>query len=130
MTVFASDGALSKSTQEILAKDCEWESVMVSKNDSSTEMSFHMPSGEEVSFCAHAALGGAYACFENVKESLTFQASMTKESQTVQIEKEEQMATLYMRTQFEETPVSHSPLLQRLLREHLGITSKDLIPTF
>ena len=70
MTVFASDGALSKSTQELLAKDCEWESVMVSKSsdDSSTEMSFHMPSGEEVSFCAHAAMGGAYACFEDAEQ--------------------------------------------------------------
>jgi hypothetical protein len=37
-------------------------------------------------------------------------------------------APLYMKAAFEESPVSGSPSLQRLLREHFGVTSHHLAP--
>lgn len=57
VTVFHSPHlSLSPSVQSALAQDCEWESVMISPNHT---FHFYMPSGEQVSFCAHAAMGAA-----------------------------------------------------------------------
>jgi predicted PhzF superfamily epimerase YddE/YHI9 len=174
VTVFASQLPLSSTSQARLAKGCEWESVMVATNtntDTNTdtnscagtdnrtvtvpEMAFYMPSGEEVSFCAHAALGGASAALSFQKDTGTststecsFRVRMTGETQLVELpqntntnnnEDEDDdggiMACLYMQANFEEAPVSHAPSLQRLLRERLGITSSDVLmprrpPTF
>ena len=45
-----------------LAQECEWESVMVSSlPNNPPNMSFYMPSGEEVRFCAHAAMGACWS---------------------------------------------------------------------
>lgn len=133
VTVFASDVALSAQKKERLAKECEWESVMVSssKDEKAPEMAFYMPSGEEVSFCAHAALGGAYAISQDdAIDDFTFQTRMTKETQHVKLSKESDgLARLNMKTHFEEASVTHSPALQRLLREQLGVTSQSLRPT-
>jgi len=97
VTIFSSPNRrLPESVQRRLAKTCQWESVILTTdntyNSTSTDddgngdgdgdgdgdgttytalstspstsvpllsMSFFMPSGEEVSFCAHAAIGGA-----------------------------------------------------------------------
>ena len=62
VTVFHSPHhALSSSVQSALAQDCEWESVMISPNHT---FHFYMPSGEQVPFCAHAAMGAARAIAE------------------------------------------------------------------
>lgn len=170
VTIFASSKPLSRFHQIRLAKECEWESVMVStaaaaaavkttdetKNSlqSSTNpiMAFYMPSGTEVNFCAHAALGGAYAAL--LKPNQTSQGNrecwletnmdrhMYRVTLPQQDDKEAMtnVACLHMTNQiWEEHPVSHRPLLHRLLREHLGLTSSQsaksychgkLLPTF
>lgn len=155
VTVFASLLPLSSSTQARLAQECEWESVMVAtqSNLSSSldsdinnnnesrppaEMAFYMPSGEEVSFCAHAALGGAYALAQRAGFSdMTIHVPMTGSSQTIHfpaLESDEtdttpQKACLSMEAVLEEEPISHRPTLNRLLRDHLGISGADLVPS-
>lgn len=158
VTVFASDQRLSASSQERLAKECDWESVMVKttatgntrgnaaspdnssdgqkeeKNSAVTEMSFFMPSGDEVSFCAHAAIGGAYSVMNNSSSSpssaeklITFRPTMTGIEQYVRFSDEEEgFACLDMKSKFEESTVSQKPILHQLLHDHLGITSIDL----
>jgi predicted PhzF superfamily epimerase YddE/YHI9 len=173
VTVFASQLPLSSTSQARLAKECEWESVMVATNANTNssaagtttrtvtlpEMAFYMPSGEEVSFCAHAALGGASAALSFQKDASTstststecsFRVRMTGDTQVVELPQNNTntntntnnkdddggiMACLHMQANFEEAPVSHAPSLQRLLRERLGITSSDVLmprrpPTF
>lgn len=98
VTIFASTKPLSGSIQQNLAKTCDWESVVVStsteaalSSSSSPQlpfptptMAFFMPSGEEVSFCAHAAIGGAIAMGGGgSRSSWEFQASMTGDTFTV-----------------------------------------------
>ncbi|OEU23184.1 hypothetical protein FRACYDRAFT_233354 [Fragilariopsis cylindrus CCMP1102] len=111
VTIFASQHTLPGSVQRSLAKTCQWESVILTTNDDVSSnntaaasssssalpsMTFYMPSGEEVSFCAHAAIGLAMGYQQiiprrkqkqeiiNINEhsssSLVFQASMTGES--------------------------------------------------
>jgi PhzF family phenazine biosynthesis protein len=133
VTVFASQVPLSASTQERLAQACEWESVMISspnKVDNTPRMSFYMPSGEEVSFCAHAALGGASAVAK--EKNFSFCTSMTDDTHTVKLQNDESSnedhACLYMTVPFEANPVSHTPGLKRLLRDHLGLSSEHLSP--
>ena len=86
VTIFASPTPLPGSIQQKLATTCDWESVVVVSAPTPT-MSFFMPSGEEVSFCAHAAIGGAIAMRGTGKggsrSSRDFQASMTGEPFTV-----------------------------------------------
>eukprot|EP00978_Attheya_sp_CCMP212_P019403 scaffold54381_cov58-Attheya_sp.AAC.1 len=61
-----SNTALSSLERSKLAKTCEWESVIAHRpngdgtslqKDNLPRFHFYMPSGEEVSFCAHAAIG-------------------------------------------------------------------------
>ena len=70
VTVFLSTASpadvLPPSTRSTLAKSCDWESVIAhlpppaaSEQGQKPILSFYMPSGEEVSFCAHAAIGAA-----------------------------------------------------------------------
>ena len=112
VTIFASQHTLPGSVQRSLAKTCQWESVILTTNDDVSfnitagsssssssalpSMTFYMPSGEEVSFCAHAAIGLAMGYQQiiprrkqkqeiiNINDhsssSLVFQASMTGES--------------------------------------------------
>lgn len=56
MTIFQTSIPISPSIKSKLAQSCEWESVVISPGDALT---FFMPSGDEVSFCAHAAMGAA-----------------------------------------------------------------------
>jgi PhzF family phenazine biosynthesis protein len=151
VTVFSSQVPLSASTQERLAQECEWESVMVASSDkklsgSMPRMSFYMPSGEEVSFCAHAALGGASAVAANAKQKdFSFSTSMTGDTHTVTLQNDDDKdsnennhACLRMAVPFEANPVSHPPGLTRVLRDHLGLTQSEhltqkagkVLPTF
>ncbi|EJK61164.1 hypothetical protein THAOC_18394 [Thalassiosira oceanica] len=58
--------ALTVEERVKLSRSCDWESIVIENigcGDHSSEgnmpsFHFHMPSGEEVSFCAHAAIGG------------------------------------------------------------------------
>lgn len=70
VTIFAAP-LPSRRQRERLAQTCDWESVFVGAvvpldicgNNMSfrppPQMAFHMPTGEQVSFCAHAAMGGS-----------------------------------------------------------------------
>ena len=90
-----------------------------------------MPSGEEVSFCAHAAIGGAFACQpSNGNADFSFQPQMTEETHVVDLANAdgENMACLKMEAVFEESHVTSKPSLHRVIREHLGIDSSSLRP--
>lgn len=61
VTVFLNEEALSLKKRKNLATSCSWESVVISlANRSLPKLHFYMPSGEEVSYCAHAAMGASY----------------------------------------------------------------------
>ncbi|CAJ1962272.1 unnamed protein product [Cylindrotheca closterium] len=136
VTIFLPQSPLLPNTQEVLAKECSWESVMVetltSEKKVNHKMAFFMPSGLEVSFCAHAAMGGAVAAAalqsEDNRASLSFAPNLLPEEvHTVAISPSGSEATLKMKNvEFENSPVSHSPSLQRLLRGHLGISGAML----
>jgi predicted PhzF superfamily epimerase YddE/YHI9 len=137
VTVFSSAVPLSSDLQGTLAKSCEWESVMVSIPSSSdvADMAFYMPSGEQVSFCAHAALGGAWAVAkQNI--DVRFRSQLWSESEhTVRIspttssseQNDAGMACLSMSAKYDQFPVSHPPTLMRLLRGHCGLGSEQLV---
>jgi PhzF family phenazine biosynthesis protein len=57
VTIFSSQAILPPAIQVKLAQGSPWESVMVARQS----MAFYMPTGEKVSFCAHAAMGGTLA---------------------------------------------------------------------
>lgn len=133
VTIFLPQSPLLHATREALAKECSWESVMVETVENKHKMAFFMPSGLEVSFCAHAAMGGAVAAAalqpEGNRASLSFVANMLPEEdvRTVGISESGSEACLEMNNvDFENAPVSHSPSLQRLLRGHLGISGEML----
>jgi PhzF family phenazine biosynthesis protein len=129
VTVFRSQEPLSESIQEKLAKQCAWESVMVATPpEELPSMSFYMPSGQEVSFCAHAAIGGARVV--STKEEFSFSTRMDRQVHVVNLPESSSDACLYMRAKFEEAKVSHPPALQRILREHIiGLSNNHLMRT-
>ena len=78
---------LSTELRSQLASSCAWESVFVFPPDISTDtaahdvndghsslpqlnMEFYLPTGQPVSFCAHAAMGAAYAYFQNANDGV------------------------------------------------------------
>jgi predicted PhzF superfamily epimerase YddE/YHI9 len=80
ITVFASRderSVLSKAQREHLATTCAWESVFVNASSTTTtshpQMAFYMPTGEQVSFCAHAALAGTTALSDQADEERNVQ---------------------------------------------------------
>jgi predicted PhzF superfamily epimerase YddE/YHI9 len=165
VTVFASATALSKSLQLRLAKECDWESVMVAKNENSnpmdrkkslSEFTFYLPSGLQMNFCAHAAMGAAFAvanrtewAFRTAALRMASSSSSSDEGGGGALASQQQQqqqniykvslpssypasddnknAILYMQVPFTETKISHPPALQRMLREHLGLDSSHLV---
>ncbi|KAL7534128.1 hypothetical protein ACHAXR_005650 [Thalassiosira sp. AJA248-18] len=83
VNIFVSSGPTTSDERVDLAKTCPWESVVIendteSSNNSGSLPIFHffMPSGEEVSFCGHAAIG---ACsFLANKKSIISNKSSTE----------------------------------------------------
>eukprot|EP00980_Cylindrotheca_fusiformis_P010941 scaffold2499_cov125-Cylindrotheca_fusiformis.AAC.32 len=133
VTVFLPHSSLTDSCCESLAKGCDWESVVVdSPHPNKQQMAFYMPSGLQVSFCAHAALGGAMIAA--AKSSIAEQSSVSftpkmlpNEMHRVNLFPSENEASLMMENAtFEDSPVSHAPSLVRLLREHLGVSGSML----
>jgi hypothetical protein len=83
-----------------LAQSCDWESVVVAPLQASNmhggstkhqQFHFYMPSGEEVSFCAHAAIGASVICarrgFQDAhdKNMVSFSAGLADEMVTHQV---------------------------------------------
>lgn len=138
VTVFLPQAPLMEKTYESLAKGCDWESVVVESSPSATtnhHMAFYMPSGVQVSFCAHAALGGAMVAATAASSSATTEVHafpftpkmLPDETHKVDVVPSNCEACLTMENAtFEDTPVSHAPSLQRLLREHLGVPGSML----
>jgi predicted PhzF superfamily epimerase YddE/YHI9 len=113
-----------------------------SENDDGGEMHFFLPSGEEVSFCAHAALGGclpviyADSLRVSISSSLSswnYSAPMTGDTFQVDVsslnqQKRSGTACLHMTTNFEETSLSPSAVetLRRTFQEHLSIPTTNI----
>ena len=115
-----------KVTQQQLARTCSWESVMV--DSYRNHLYFYMPTGEEVSFCAHAAMGGTLylkaggrrneesssrissstqspETFTSEKFSAPFDGSMKNKVYHTQIDRGDDIVTLKMETTWEEQPL-------------------------
>lgn len=144
VTVFSSHSPLSSNTQERLAKACDWESVMVhhrtsSKlNNNKPQLSFYMPSGEQVSFCAHAAMGAALEANNNKEEEDDSDQVSFAVTDLVNLDEEQEYHTtiydgdivaLEMNAIYEQKPISQAPMLVRMLRDYCGLEARDLSST-
>lgn len=103
-----------------LAKTCPWESVFLS-----SKLRFYMPTGEQVAFCAHAAMGGAFVGFKagNHGSELTFDTADCGDSLGGSYRAaihDGDVVSMHMKTKWTEGPVETSPLLHRMLREFHG----------
>jgi PhzF family phenazine biosynthesis protein len=104
--VFVSKDPLPQELQTRLAQDCEWESVVVARKD----FLFYMPSGEQVSFCAHAAMGAAY-CIAKDDSILSFSTKSGQQTATI----DDNRVGLHMRSTFTQDPIADPHLLRELL---------------
>lgn len=153
VSIFSSDSTLLDACKrDELARGCDWESVFVGEDKTGglPIMAFYMPTGEQVSFCAHAAIGGSSqlvgsgasgsdsrgrASFAAAPVDGDDSACMTsfQASQcTVQ-----EMISLKMETLWIETPLTDNEkaTLRAVLSEHHGIrqvqsNNQDEYPTF
>lgn len=148
VTIFSSSSTDSHhpirqaSTRVRLAQTCEWESVMV--DESNRTMAFYMPTGEQVSFCAHAAMGGAIQLAQNTEERFTFSTASSNNNSNKKknanakdddnlfaaIVHENDIVSLEMETTcgWRNDKIQHPPVLHRLLRDALGLQSSALVP--
>lgn len=102
-----------------LAQTCDWESVFVEDypNNKHCKFRFFLPSGDEVSFCAHAAIGACFHIHASSRErsgQVEFQ-TMGAPSQRAQIKDDFVglgMSSLYTETLVPETVISS--LLQQI----------------
>jgi predicted PhzF superfamily epimerase YddE/YHI9 len=145
VTIFSSQSPLKPSTQARLAQECEWESVCVSTTGGGSEkhkhsklpsMAVYMPTGEQVSFCAHAAMGGALQLAQKPEQPLQFTAAMSMQTDNdstcspyTAIVHEHEIVSLEMEADFTETVVPHRPTLHRIIRDCFGLESSDLTTT-
>lgn len=75
---------LTSSERTSLAKSCDWESIIIEPHDSEIHtFRFFMPSGEEVSFCGHAAIGAS--AFVANKQSLIAGNSLSATVNTMKV---------------------------------------------
>ena len=142
VTIFSSQQALSPPTKQRLAQTCQWESVVVDQQDST--LSFYMPTGEPVSFCAHAAMGGSMELsshtlesarkekdvkvkFQTTMETIGSQESTVDETIHTAILHPDDIVSLEMNCHFQQGRLSHPPTLVRVLREALKLSTHDLI---
>lgn len=109
-----------------LAQKCEWESVVIAKTNPPT-LFFYMPSGEQVSFCAHAAMGAAAIInqklgignrLENNSISLDFQTGDGDHNQVLIRSSPDGNATaeLKMKKDLQESQVNFD-IVSKLLKE-------------
>jgi predicted PhzF superfamily epimerase YddE/YHI9 len=153
VTIYSTDLFLSTHAQMRLAQGCEWESVVVHRPSDEQhtdarlpQVSFFMPSVEQVSFCAHAAIGAAYEMFlRRTKNEIGSAAQgdvafsvanlpdesrpkgeeVSKEYHT-HIDPESNVAALEMQTFYKQKEVSRPSLLSQVLHEHCATDDEDL----
>lgn len=148
VTIFSSTSALSANAQQRLAQGCDWESVMVERpppalaNNKNLlpKLSFYMPSGEQVSFCAHAAMGAAlelslddgeekneiYFTIANNDDSSEDETKNCKQEQYHTVIYDADIVAMDMAVNYLQSEISQPPLLFRLLRDYLRIEPIDL----
>ena len=140
VTIFASSQGIPIGTQTKLAQQCEWESVMV--NTSNATLAFYMPTGEQVNFCAHAAMGGVTQLKHTLEKPLHFSSAMrlptttqqnndaddTDNPQSTATIHDNNIVSLELRETWETSKIKHPPSLHRLLREACGVEASSLVP--
>jgi predicted PhzF superfamily epimerase YddE/YHI9 len=134
VSVFYGANLDSDIQREKLATSCEWESAFMS----SSKLYFHMPTGEQVSFCAHAAMGSAFVRFkrgEGDKTTAIITADCGGQAGSAYdsiVHDEGDIVCLRMKAAWSEKKVPNTPLLHRMLREFHGVKAKDAgdLPTF
>jgi predicted PhzF superfamily epimerase YddE/YHI9 len=140
VTIFASPIELAKTTQIQLAKSCSWESVVVDTTKS--KLAFFLPTGEQVSFCAHAAMGGITELVSTTEQDGERDGPKRIQFSTVPLKDTEDttstmtsIATIHennmISLQLDHQPwtvseVPNIPALRRLLREVCGLESSAL----
>lgn len=131
--------ALPSDTRSRLAQTCEWESVVAHLPSSSAGeqgqrpvLSFHMPSGEEVSFCAHAALGAASVISQEAegggntaRKAVEFTTTTDESVQSVSISPETGEAELTMNSKLVESDIPDFITLGHV-REAIGLRMEDI----
>ena len=128
--------ALPPDTRSRLAKTCNWESVVAHLPSSSADeqgqrpvLSFHMPSGEEVSFCAHAALGAASVIRQEAGGSsikaVEFTTTTDESVQSVSISPESGETELTMKSKLVESDIPDFITLGHV-REAIGLRIEDI----
>lgn len=154
VTIFSTDQALSPNIQKRLAQSCDWESVILHRLSSSAgasstlpEFSFYMPSGEQVSFCAHAAMGAAFEMARYQKNNefgcrdifdISFIAADLPDVAADQSNEKlglyqtsinfiHGIAKLQMKTPYEQQIVSKPSILSENLSLHCNIEGGDLL---
>jgi predicted PhzF superfamily epimerase YddE/YHI9 len=168
VTIFSTDQTLSRAAQTKLARACEWESVIIhwttNNNDDRNcninqrklpELSFYMPSGEQVSFCAHAAMGATRAIVLHKRKNdgeahddVTYTVadiprigigtneSPSRSSGRFKTEKkdykasfhtEDNVVALHMEAIYKQEEVSRPSLLSQVLLEHCAVENRDLL---
>lgn len=130
VTLFVANTGLKAAVASRLAQTCAWESVMVHRNSASgsssshePSMEFFLPTGLSVSFCAHAAIGGAYALSTKPEESIRFSTQHGSHQAVVHTD---DIVSLQMKSPYVETPVTSGPLLHRVLRQQLNVDGASL----
>jgi trans-2,3-dihydro-3-hydroxyanthranilate isomerase len=140
VTIFTSPVPLSKGTRIDLARTCDWESVVVDVSE--RRLSFYMPNGDPVPFCAHAAMGGASVLGDRSRDgTVTFSVDRVSEGvngvamdpkYTALLHSPGDVVSLDVSDLFLFEKVAHPPALQRILRDCFGLSGSDLIepPTY
>lgn len=125
VTIFRTTDPLSSSIQSSLAQSCEWESVVTSPGNNLT---FFMPSGEQVSFCAHAAMGASYVIngTASANSSVEFYTGDFR-PQIAKVDTKSNEVGLMMDTVYQEVSVDATPLLLQcgINLEHV-VSSRNL----
>lgn len=133
VTIFASladdDSPIPPQTQVRLAQQCTWESVMV--DTKRQVLQFYMPTGEQVNFCAHAAMGGVTQLPHTMEQPLTFYSAMQignkQERQSTATVHDGNVVSLELRETWKASKVEQPASLHRLLREACGINASSLV---
>lgn len=126
-----------------LAETCDWESVMV--DHQTNQVSFHLPNGNPVRFCAHAAMGAAVqlaaaatttkarnsgAAVRSSKNIVDFE-TIDHDKLTATVHDTEDDDDHVVALDVVDTParielIDHPPTLYRILRDAFGLQASDL----
>jgi len=129
VTVYmANNMDISQEEKIKLAQACDWESVIVASSNI-PRFQFFMPSGEEVSFCAHAAIGAAvvYAKYNHVYnlEYLAGLKDLVRQRAVVSGEKQNE-AALEMNVHYTEDVLDAKNEIIKDLLKQIGLSEHDL----